>query len=389
MKILMLLESDFPPDIRVENEVEQLKALGHEVTVACYTFGNRPEFEELPFCNVIRKTVSKFIHKTSVGCLKFPFYFNFWRRFARSILKKEHFDALHVHDLPLASVGVDLKEEFGIPLIVDLHENWPALIKDAKHTNTFLGKLLSSNRQWEEYEATVLKEADRLITVVEEMKMRIAAHGVLEDRIFVLSNVMNLRTFPELETTAVKNKMLFYAGGLNKHRGLQIAIRGLQIALKDRPELELNIVGFGSYEEELKELTRSLKLEDKVHFLGRKTQSETYDEMLKADIMLIPHLRSVQTDNSSPNKLYQYMYAAKPILTSDCQSLKRIVLTEKVGFCYVAEEAEDFARQLKLLITANSENELGLNGREAVVHQYNWERQRRELNELYESLELS
>lgn len=386
MKILMLLESDFPPDIRVENEVEQLKALGHEVTVACYTFGERAETEELAFCKVIRKSISKFIHKSSVGCLKFPFYFNFWRSFARKLIKEEKFDALHVHDLPLASVGVDLKEEFGIPLIIDLHENWPALIKDAKHTNTLLGKLLSSNRQWEEYESTILKQADRIVTVVEEMKMRIAAHGISEDKIFVLSNVMNLRTFPELETTNVKNKTLFYAGGLNQHRGLQIAIRGLKIALEDRSDLEMNIVGFGSYEEDLKQLTSELKLDDKVHFLGRKTQSETYDEMLKADIMLIPHLRSVQTDNSSPNKLYQYMYAAKPILTSDCKSLKRIVLTEKVGCCYVAEQADDFARQLKMLIASNGNNELGLNGREAVINQYNWERQRRELNLLYETL---
>ena len=37
-KILMVLESEFKADYRVENEIEQLIKLGNEVTVACYSF---------------------------------------------------------------------------------------------------------------------------------------------------------------------------------------------------------------------------------------------------------------------------------------------------------------------------------------------------------------
>ena len=38
MKILMLLENEFPPDERVEKEIADLLKSGFEVAIATYTF---------------------------------------------------------------------------------------------------------------------------------------------------------------------------------------------------------------------------------------------------------------------------------------------------------------------------------------------------------------
>ena len=46
MKILMILETEFPPDVRVENEMLALSEAGHEVHLACFTHKNRPEKRE-------------------------------------------------------------------------------------------------------------------------------------------------------------------------------------------------------------------------------------------------------------------------------------------------------------------------------------------------------
>jgi glycosyltransferase involved in cell wall biosynthesis len=383
MKILMVLESDFTPDIRVENEVEYLFKLGHDVTVACITQKHRPKFETLKYCKITRKQITDFTKKTSVGCLKFPFYFNFWFKFLNNILQKEKFDVIHIHDLPLTKVGIKLKQKFNIPLVVDLHENWPALIKDAKHTNTLLGKILSSNKQWEKYESIVLHKADKIITVVEEMKNRILKFGLQPDDIFVLPNVMNLSSLDKEITNEYKGKVLFYAGGLNKHRGLQIAIQGLAILPPEYSYVELRIVGFGNYEKDLKALVNKLDLKERVIFLGRKSQQETYREMNESDIMLIPHLRSVQTDNSSPNKLYQYMYSEKPILSSNCSSLERIINLEKIGCIYEDENPEDFSLKLIELMNINKNNYMGKNGKKAVIQKYNWSFNEKVLAKIY------
>jgi hypothetical protein len=45
MRILMLLDTEFPPDIRVENEAQSLLDAGHEVHILSYNFGSKTETE--------------------------------------------------------------------------------------------------------------------------------------------------------------------------------------------------------------------------------------------------------------------------------------------------------------------------------------------------------
>ena len=136
MKILMVLDHEFPPDIRVENEIEALSDNGHEIHLACYTRQNRPQFEKKDKLIIHRKRISAFLYKSSVAALTFPFYFLFWKNFLLEILAKEKFDAIHVHDLPLVNVGITMKKKFFIPVTADLHENWPAYLRVARHTKT-------------------------------------------------------------------------------------------------------------------------------------------------------------------------------------------------------------------------------------------------------------
>ena len=78
---------------------------------------------------------------------------------------------------------------------MDLHENWPVLLNLSSHTQT-LGKLLFSEKQWRNYEKEVLGQVDGIITVIEEAKDRLIEIGIDSDKIEVVSNYLNLNTFP-------------------------------------------------------------------------------------------------------------------------------------------------------------------------------------------------
>mgnify|MGYP000503002106 CR=1 FL=1 len=104
MKILMVLDREFPPDIRVENEAGTLSKAGHQVSIACYTREGRSGQERIRDWTVFRRPISKFTYKSSVGALRFPFYFTFWRKFLKDVLEKGSFDAIHIHDLPLSKI---------------------------------------------------------------------------------------------------------------------------------------------------------------------------------------------------------------------------------------------------------------------------------------------
>lgn len=384
MKILMVLDGEFPPDIRVENEIEQLIKLGHHITLACFTLSGKPTREEKKNIVIVRTRMSKFLRKTSVGALKVPIYFDHWRRFLAQLIKEFSFDIIHIHDLPLAKIGVEICRKQKMPLVLDLHENWPALLKDARHTNTLLGKILSSNTQWNKYEADMVGKADRIITVVEEMKQRIVSIGANASDVFVVPNYFNFSSVSGNEAIEYRGETIFYAGGLTQSRGLQIALQGLALLPKDYNSLKMFVAGYGNYERDLRKLAQELKLGAKVEFMGRLSQEQVYDCIKKLDIMLIPHLKSVQTDNSSPNKLYQYMYFGKPVFAANCNSIKRVINNTKAGITYQDDDPHDFAEKLIKLIELNRSNQMGRNGRRAVLEKFNWNNNAAVLKEVYD-----
>jgi len=386
MKILMILGGEFPPDIRVENEALALLESGHEVTIACQTRSGKAVSETYKGIRILRKPIPQIVYKSSVGCLKFPVYFNFWKNFLQKVFSGNSFDAIHVHDLPLASVGIRFGKKLNIPVILDLHENWPAMLLTAEHTNSMLGRLLSSEQQWRKYEKEMTLEADRIITVVEEMKDRIIALGNDPEKITVVSNTANI---PQLKLDPAllpdpRYRTLIYAGGLTFHRGLQVIIKGLREIRESIPHIRLWLVGEGRYRESLMELASREGVSNLVEFKGYQPFDIMFALVQQSDAALIPHLRSEQNDNSSPNKIFQYMYASKPVISSNCTSLQRVITETGAGITYKDTDPHDFATAtVTLLSDPELHTSAGKKGHEAVINRYNWDITKLNLLNLY------
>ncbi len=383
----MVLESDFPPDIRVENEIAALADGGYQVHIACFSHKKQFKTPERTGYVIHKKFIPKFIHKSSVGALKFNFYFNFWRRFIRELYKDQFFEVIHIHDLTLAEIGVEIRRIYGARYVLDLHENWPALLLLSTHTSTLLGKILSSNRQWQRYERRMVSEADEVITVVEEARERIIGLGVPGEHVHIVSNTLNLEKYNFVPQQKDEDYFtLVYGGGINYHRGLQTAIRALQFIHDRIPNIRLLIIGRGSYLSELKDLASSIGVEKYIKFAGWKPQEELLELMSMADIAIIPHIRSEHTDSTVPHKIFQYMYAGIPILSSDCLPLQRILDETKTGVYFQNQDEQSFADTLFKLV---SDKEFLANipekGREWVNKKYNWGKDAEVLRGVYKT----
>ncbi|MBA7518213.1 D-inositol-3-phosphate glycosyltransferase [subsurface metagenome] len=387
MKILMILDREFPPDLRVENEIETLQQKGHEIHLACFTRKDRLSVEKTGDLTIHRVPISDFIYKSSVGALTFPFYFNFWRKFLYQILKREQFDAIHVHDLPLVRVGVELKNKYNVPLVADLHENWPAYLRISKHTKSIMGRILSPNRKWIHYEREILQYVDRIIVVVEEAKNRLARLNLNEENIHVVSNTLNIKHFNiDIPKTHPGEIVLFYAGGITYHRGLQTVIKALSLARKSVSDICFRILGEGRYQAELMKLIKQLDLGEYVVFHGWQPYEKMIGLLTEADFAVIPHLKSEHTDTTIPHKLFQYMYAEKPVIASNCEPVERIIRETNSGYIYTAGKYVELANILEGL-AKNNDKELGRNGKFWVKEKYNWELDSQVLINVYEKLQ--
>ena len=384
----MVLDHEYPDDIRVGKEIQTLLKAGYKVDLACLTVKNRAAIEELNNHIIYRKSISSFLLKTSVGALRFPFYFNFWRSFLKRLIESNDYQSIHIHDLPLAKVGYELSRKYNLKFVLDSHENWPILLDLSPHTKSLLGRFLSNKKQWLLYETKYTSLADALIVVAEEMKNRMINNSTMNANIYVVPNTTDLEIFQQMEYVKPNKKFitLFYSGGINKHRGIEIVIEGLS-KMKLPENFRFWIAGSGRNEPYIKKMVTDLKLQKHVTFLGWKPQDEAFKLLLESDITIIPHLKTEHSDNTSPNKIFHYMFAKKPILATNCNYIRNIIEDTNSGLIYENNSPSDFIQKLEFMLKNHSKwDEWGENGYNAILNNYNWENTSKELIKLYNKL---
>jgi glycosyltransferase involved in cell wall biosynthesis len=153
------------------------------------------------------------------------------------------------------------------------------------------------------------------------------------------------------------------------------------------PAIKLKIVGTGRYLNHLKILVNKYNLSKHIEFLGWKPLKDVIQMTSNADAALIPHLKWEQTDCSSPNKLFQCMYAKVPLIVSYCNSVERIVLETQSGVSYVYNDINELADKI-LNLYKHPEVRLTMaeNGNKAVHTKYNWNNTVTTLIEAYKNL---
>lgn len=379
--VLMVLDQDFPPDPRVENEALSLVEAGFEVTVLAIAPDERPAEEYYQGIRIIRDRLPKNMRNKMrglAGTLPLYTWYLSWR--IREVYKRYPFHALHTHDLYLFGGGLKAGKALGVSVVGDLHENWVEALKHYAWSTRFPGNLVVSIPRWERVEKKWVHAVDKLVVVIEEAAERNQALGVPDERITTVPNTIKRDAFDAYEEDAALIQRLrspltiTYTGGMDIHRGLESVIRAMPGVLEQKPEARLVLVGDGRIKPELEELTRSLGLEEQIWFEGWQAQALLKSYILGSDICLVPHLKTVHTDATIPHKLFHYMYYEKPVVVSNCRPLKRIVEAEKAGLVYEAGNAEALAQAiLKLAETPTERVEMGRRGRAAVLERYNWD----------------
>ena len=392
MRILMLLDTEFPPDIRVENEAQSLLDAGHEVHILSYNFGLRSPNETYKDIQIHRFNIAKQLAKKSLGLLnQFPLYRWIWQREVQKMLNSQPFDAVHIHDLPLCCLIDGIKLNHKVRVTADMHENYPYLVAEQPYMNSLFGRVVLSKKIWFTKEKVWLEKADNIICVAEEMKSRLL--GVLgkSDNIKIVPNTLNFKTFvatqkplPELKERFKNRFVVSFIGGIDAVRGIDYLLDAAHEIGDKIPELLVLLVGEGNTLASLREKATQLNLNEKVVFEGFKPSMNMQAYIESSDICVIPHVRSEQTDNSSPNKLFQYMYFSKPVISSNCKSLEKLILQEDCGLIFRDRDSHHLAEQIiNLYKNSDLRNQLGENGHKSVMNKYNWEATSFALRELY------
>jgi len=393
MRICMVLEKAFPPDIRVEKEARSLTKAGHKVVVLCNKGPNQVEEEDVKSLKIRRLGKPAPLAGQVTDLIWRFFLINpRWLRRIIKTVKEEGCQVVCVHDLPLVKTGILAARMTGVPITADLHENYPEAMRLWRNLS-FRERFLLGRQRFKRLELKSVRRVDHIIVVVDEAKKRLVSLGIPKDKISVVMNteeadfLQKQAIHPEIIDKFRNRFVISYIGGFGFHRGIDVAVKAFPLIMKTVPDAHLLLVGDGNNKQELEDLCKELNLNEKVTFTGWVDSRYVPTYIAASDIGLVPHRKSPHTDTTIPHKLFQYMTSGKPVVTSDAEPLKRIVSDAQAGLVFPSGDSKKLAGAV-VRLRENKElaRRLGENGRKAVATRYNWEIEGKKLVDSYERL---
>jgi glycosyltransferase involved in cell wall biosynthesis len=388
MRILKVWDAEYPWDVRAEKVCRGLSSHGHVVHMVARNRDGRAIREVREECVVHRMSPWSFLPAPLDRASQFPAFFNpRWLLHMLGVARSERVDLILVRDLPLAPTAIYAGRRLGLPVVLDMAENYPAMMRDLWTTGStrFGDSLVRNPRVVAAVERWVLARVDHVLVVVEESGERLMRElGVPPRRITVVGNTPSRARLEDpvaaTETPSPGHPLrLVYLGLLEHARGVGTAIESVRECRERGVPVSLTVVGDGRAREDLEALVARLSLSDEVTMTGFLPHDEALSIVRTCQVGLIPHLANESWHTTIPNKLFDYMAAGLAVVTSDARPAMRVVEAEACGLSFRSGDPASLADALERLWRSGAAAEYGLRGRQAVRARFNWEEDERRL----------
>lgn len=175
------------------------------------------------------------------------------------------------------------------------------------------------------------------------------------------------------------------AGKLIKLKGLNLVIKSFKIFHENNPQAKLIIAGDGPELQNLENLSKELKVEGAIVFLGWVERLKLLRAMTDCDIFLFLSLR-----DGGGNVVVEAMAAGKPIICFDLAG-PGFHVDEKSGIKIKSKNSEraigETAQALeKLYLDKELRDKLGSGAREKAEKEYSWDKLGDKLSEIYRKI---
>jgi glycosyltransferase involved in cell wall biosynthesis len=354
-----------------------------------YASGNQGDSD------LFNNNVRLFLHnkkdnlKTKI--IQHSLFYNEFLFFVKTVINTGvQYDYIWANDLPCLKPAIKLKHKIKAKVIYDSHEIYIETLNQFFPQNPkgikkvafkfILGLMRFSGRRAEKQ---LLKDVDYFITVGQELKKYFESQyhfiGIkvmmncpkTKDKVdhFQLKNMLGIE----------ENDTLFiYQGVLNNGRGLKMLVESFKLV---NNKIFLLILGSGMLKEDLINDVKNAALENKVFFLNQVNNDVLASYTLGADfgINLLEDL-NLSKKYAVPNKLFEYIHAGIPVISSNSPESKAIYNEYKIG-----KLVNNNPSEIADAINGISNEDLSMykmNCKEA-AKVYNWENQEKILYEIF------
>ena len=397
MRIGVIVDNDLNDDKRVLREIEVLRDGGYEIFVLCYGYRGR-NYQKIREISVTRLKISKRIKDYLFFFLNtIPVYEWFWSFRIRNFIRTNHIDCLHVHDLYMsgASRSGIRKSDKNIPMILDLHENYSYAVTTYNWTKGVLRRLISQPRKWLVKEKMLLSYPKRIIVLSDEFRDHLvnkykslsASDFCAFPNVPSLGQVQKFLVKKELIPFVKKAPVLLYFGVVAERRGIFNALDAFREVIGKDYDADLIIIGPVDRKDGKRffEQIESAELKQRVSYIPWIDVSELPTWLDFSDICLAPFLRNPQHDSGVANKIFDYMSGKRPVIASDCRPQQKLI--EKYDCGLIFRDQKEFSESIvRLLGDDDLRRKMGENGYQAIISEFNLEKKKTDLINLYKGL---
>jgi glycosyltransferase involved in cell wall biosynthesis len=257
------------------------------------------------------------------------------------------------------------------------HELWT----EAAENNAPLRPLWRLLERWivRRVARVVVPEANRARIMHEEYAARILPAVVrnIPDDVSDIPRNNSLRTVLSLEERDV---IVLYQGLVASSRCLEELIDAAALLSDD---VHIVIIGEGdsAYEEALRR--KAARFPHRVHFLPWTPQHRLREFTASADIGVLFYRNEGRNNYyAAPNKLYEYLFAGVPLVSSDFPGLKAVIETGGYGACSAPDDAARIAKAIRAAACIQGGDALANRAR----NEFRWENEASVLRAVYEDI---
>ena len=148
--------------------------------------------------------------------------------------------------------------------------------------------------------------------------------------------------------------------------------------------MKLMIAGVGELQNELKNLVRELKLEDKVVFLGQVSHEELAKLYKRADVFVRPSL-----SEGLGSAFLEAMGAGVPVIATPVGGIPDFLEDGKTGWFCEVENPKSIAEKINYVLDEKNKEEVSRvveNARKLVEEKYNWNKISEKMKEIFNKL---
>lgn len=380
MNFCFVYKEDYPWDVRVEKIINTLAEKGHKVDLVCKNINQNSTTEETNNFTIYRLPKTKKIPPFLTSIVNAPLWLNpFWLFLIAKTVIREKSDVIIIRDLPLMLSGIIIAKLFNRKIIFDMAECYPEMYRSAmEHDRTsIVNKIVKNPYAASIYEYLCAKLSSHIWVMVEESQTRLINKGIKPEKISIVSNTPILSGLTSNSKQHAGEKLnIVYVGFLTKIRGIDLLVKSVAkfVASTDGGrDITVDIIGKGSAKNEIEALVIQLELSDYIKVHGWLDHSEVKTIMANANVGALTYRFCGHWNHTIPNKIFDYMAAGLPVLSTNVVPIARILDSVGCGLTTQGSSVDEIATNLIKLKNPQLRNELGAKGQAAIKERYNWD----------------